>query len=160
MGSQTQENIFWKNAFTRMTKHWKYFSSVFSRTQTNIWKYFPFRKIFSIKNILHSENILHVTKHHLSQPRLSTLICTQTLIIVEATKTKGRWRGSYFQCKDKRGSPILNVCFSWSICNKTTVVMLAINKAIKQIQMTQLPGVLIMLTSKEVRLLGKKKFKN
>ena len=38
--------------------------------------------------------------------------------------------------------------------------MLAINKAIKQIQMTQLPGVLIMLTSKEVRLLGKKKFKN
>ena len=35
--------------------------------QPNIWKYFPFPKIFSPKNILHLENILHSTKCSLTK---------------------------------------------------------------------------------------------
>ena len=45
--------FFWKNDFTYTTKYWKYFSSVFSRTQNkylkNIfkWKYFTLKKVFT-----------------------------------------------------------------------------------------------------------------
>ena len=48
--NQTPENIFQKNF----------------RTQPNTWKYFSFPNIFSPKNILYSENILHVAKRSFS----------------------------------------------------------------------------------------------
>ena len=41
------------------------FSRAFLATQPNTWKYFPFLKIFSLENILPSENIWHSTKHSL-----------------------------------------------------------------------------------------------
>ena len=40
LGAQMQETVFWKNAFTCTTKHWKYFSGVFPMTQNKHLKIF------------------------------------------------------------------------------------------------------------------------
>ena len=54
--------------FQNETKHLKIFSKAIFKMQPNNWKYFPFPKIFSLENILHSENILHVAKCSLIGP--------------------------------------------------------------------------------------------
>ena len=51
--------------FHNETKHLKTFSKAIFRMQPNNLKYFSFPKVFSPKNILHSENILYVAKHSL-----------------------------------------------------------------------------------------------
>ena len=56
------------------------FSILFSGTQPNTWKYFPFPKIFSFENILHSENILHPTKRSLNLTRKAIIISTTKLL--------------------------------------------------------------------------------
>ena len=64
--------------FRNTTKHLKIFSKAFFGMQPNTWKYFPFLKIFSFENILHSENIVHPTKRSLN--------LTRKAIIISATK--------------------------------------------------------------------------
>ena len=61
--------------FQNVTKHLKNFLIQFSKMQPNTRKYFPFPKIFSPENILHSENNLHVAKHSLS--KFGMKICQQ-----------------------------------------------------------------------------------
>ena len=60
----------WKCVFQRIfkntAKHHKIFSKAFFGMQPNTWKFFPFWKIFSPKNILHLVNILHIAKCNLS----------------------------------------------------------------------------------------------
>ena len=58
-------DIFLKKILHWRTKYRKYIFDVFSRTQPNGWKCFPFYKIFSTENMLHSEIILYVAKHSL-----------------------------------------------------------------------------------------------
>ena len=52
--------------FQNVTKYMKIFSKTIFIMQPNIWKYFSFPKIAFPKNIYFSENILHWTKHSLS----------------------------------------------------------------------------------------------